>query len=164
MDLHNSNLEALVTDVMYARGPINETIDVLETAPERVGAIFNTILSDPRNYPLMICGQELLRDQSLLLLFILLLLEVPIEHIVGDYLCSVSKMPRFLTRNEQQARFEEQVLSEGHEWVIAVCRYLDQRHGGAKAYLTRAGVPGQAIDALRKVLQAGSAKDDTLAA
>lgn len=27
---HNADLEALVTDVMYARGPINETIDVLE--------------------------------------------------------------------------------------------------------------------------------------
>ncbi|TIA57802.1 hypothetical protein D6C76_10726, partial [Aureobasidium pullulans] len=77
-----------VIDVMIARGPIRESLDVLDTARQQICELFDTVLCHNTTYPLLICGGKLMRDRNLLVVLLLLLLDVPVQHISTNFVSS----------------------------------------------------------------------------
>ncbi|THX00023.1 hypothetical protein D6D13_09786 [Aureobasidium pullulans] len=142
----------LVTDVIYARGPIHETFDVLDTAQTEICDLFSDVLSRDHTYPLMICGKNFMRDQSLLLLLILLLIGVPLEHIQNDFGFTVQQIESCPSQNKGESDFLKAILLTDKHWISAVAQYLDESFGGIENYLISGGVSRRAISAIRKML------------
>jgi hypothetical protein len=150
-----------VTDVVYARGPIGETLDILDTARKQICELFDTLLCQDHAYPLLICGDKWIRDQNLLAALVLLLLDVPVEHISVDYIASVES---FLVDQSQcnskgEFGFVEAMVSTREQWVDAIKKHLDKSYGGVTGYISQGKATSQTLSSLRNVLQAGSKAD-----
>lgn len=159
--MDNPSVVEPVTDVVYARGPIGESIDILDTARQQICELFNTLICEYNTYPLLICGDKWMRDQNLLAVLILLLLDVPVEHISADYVASVQSLPTDSDHcnSKGEAGFVESMVSTRGQWVDAIKEHLDKSYGYAGAYLSQGSVTSRTFSSLRNVLQAGTKAD-----
>ena len=155
---NNSALEQPVTDVILARGPMGESLDILDTARQQICEVFNAVLCHDDVYPLLVCGGNLMRDQNLLVVLILLLLDVPVEHISTNFVSLVEDLQIGLDQCKTKGAFElgQAMVSVRHQWVGAIRAHLDKVYGGAEGYLSQGSVTLESLDSLRDALQGGS--------
>ncbi|KAG9962171.1 hypothetical protein KCU61_g4953, partial [Aureobasidium melanogenum] len=149
-----------VTDAMWVRGPIGESLEVLDTGVEQICDLFKALLCQIPMYPLLICGGKWMREQNLLIVLILLVLRVPVEHISADYVSCVQNMQTregcFKTRGE--ADLVRAMVEKKAAWAGAIKNHLDVRYGGVETYLMRGGVTVEEIGSLREALQASGSR------
>lgn len=93
-----------------------------------------------------------MRDQSLLLLLILLLIGVPLEHIQNDFGSTVQQIESCPSQNKGESDFLKAILLTDKYWISAVAQYVDESFGGIENYLISGGVSRMAINAIRKML------------
>lgn len=157
-NLNNPALIQPVTDVILARGPVGDSIDVLDTARQQICELFDAMLCRANVYPLLICGGKLMRDQNLLAILILLLLNTPVEHISTNIVSSVEGLQIDLGQCKNKGEFElgQAMVSARHQWVGAIKDHLDEVYGGAEAYLLQGSVTKQSLDSLRDALRGGT--------
>ncbi|THW59688.1 hypothetical protein D6D19_06908 [Aureobasidium pullulans] len=147
-----------VTDVIIARGPIRESLDVLDTARQQICELFDTVLCHNTTYPLLICGGKLMRDQNLLVVLLLLLLDVPVQHISTNFVSSVQDLQIDLSQCENEGVLEigQAMVSTRDQWVGAMKEHLDKSYRGVGEYFLQGSVNLQMLSGLRDALQAGS--------
>jgi hypothetical protein len=161
LDMNNPSVVKPVMDVVYARGPIGETLDILDTARPQICELFNILLCQDSAYPLLICGDKWMRDQNMFAVLLLLLLDVPVEHISADYTASVQSLPidQSHCNSKGEFGFVEAMVATRERWVDAMKEHLDQVYGGIGGYISQGNMTLQASSSLRNVLQAGSKAD-----
>nr|POE71914.1 hypothetical protein CFP56_11790 [Quercus suber] len=133
-------------------GSIDETKRVLDATPSQIGELFNSVLADPLAYPLVLAGGRLLRDPSILLLLILLLLGVPFEHInqaVTAVFDEVASNPR---PYDIEVNGFQEFLATRKEWVNAIREHIDVEHAGIVTYLCKVGVSSDSMAAIKEIL------------
>jgi hypothetical protein len=157
LNMDNPSVVDPVTDVVYARGPIGNSLDILDTARPQICELFDTLLSQDNAYPLLICGDKWMRDQNLLAVLILLLLDIPVEHISADHIASVQSLPADQSQCNSKGEFAfvEAMVSTRELWVDAIKAHLDKSYGGAAEYISQGNVTSQTFSSLRSVLQTG---------
>jgi hypothetical protein len=156
-NLNNPAVVEPVTDVILARGPIGESLDILDTARQQICELFDTVLSQDTVYPLLVCGGKLMKDQNLLVVLILLLLDVPVEYISTNFVSSVQGLQIDLRQCDTKGEFElgQAMLCAREQWVGAIKEHLDSVYGGAGEYVSQGSVTPQTLGSLRDALQAG---------
>lgn len=157
-NLNNPALIQPVTDVILARGSTGDSIDVLDMARQQICELFNAVLCHDDVYPLLICGGKLMRDQNLLVVLILLLLDVPVELISTNYVSLVEDLQVDLDQCQNKGEFElgQAMVSARHQWVSAIKNHLDKLYGGVEGYLSQGGVTKQSLNSLQDALLGGS--------
>jgi hypothetical protein len=159
--MNNPSVVEPVTDIVYARGPIGESLDILDTARPQICELFNTLLCQDIADPLLICGDKWMRDQNMLAVHLLLLLDVPVKHISADYIASVQSLPidQSQCKSRGEFAFIEAMVSTREQWVEAIKELLDKSYGGVGGYLSQGDLTSQAFSCLRNVLQANPNAD-----
>jgi protein-tyrosine phosphatase len=92
---------------------------------------------------------------GLVVALVLSVIGVRDEAIVADYMATAQNMPRINERFQSWPRYREHMAAADPELyhvqehaIQAFLRELDQRHGGARTWATRRGVPGSLLDML----------------
>jgi len=155
-NLDNPSLTEAVTDVVYARGPIVESIDVLDSANQQICELFNMIIGHGDAYPLLICGGNMMRDQHLIVFLMLLLLELPVDHIQNHFILSVQRLRIDSPQTAGESEFLNAMLLPKEQWVSSVKQHLDDKYGGAEAYLILGGITPKTRESLTQILRIGS--------
>lgn len=148
-------ISILGREVMAPRGLVGSGIDSLTFCTGEVLAAFK-VLSEEKNYPLLVhCTQG--KDRTgLVVLLVLLLCEVDTEAVKGDYLASQKE----LAGEERKEKLEE-IRSIGlpdvfadcpEDWVEKVAGHIDQQYGGVEKYLARCGVTREMQKNVRRIL------------
>lgn len=153
MSLNSPAAKDLIKEVMQARGPIMESFDILDTAGEHMRELFTNILSDARAYPILICGQAMMRYHNLLVVLILLLLDVPLECIRDDYVATLDYLQSGPTASTSEKEFVTAIHLTKQQWAGALKQHLDMKYGGVDAYLASIGVTANKRDAVRVALR-----------
>ena len=147
---------------MYAKGSMAETCEMLAYAGKPIQLLFSKILSDPHAYPILISGGDSLRDANTLLLMVLLLVEVPFEHIEVDLLSSFLDAdarpwaPWPDVKPEVRNEIISEIKTNRGDWADVLKRHLDQKYGGSEGYLAQTGVTWPMRDAVRRSLMASA--------
>jgi protein-tyrosine phosphatase len=99
---------------------------------------------------------------GLVVALVLSIVGVRDEAIVADYMVTAQNMPRINERFQSWPRYREHMAAADPELyrvqehaIQAFLRELDQRHGGARAWATRRGVPASLLDMLTDRLLEG---------
>lgn len=134
--------------------PVTDTKRLLDTEPKQLGELFNRVFADPLAYPLVLAGGNLLRVPSIVLLLLLLLLDVPGEHIDQDLTSAFEKIaaapPPWDIEKEDWERF----LATRKEWAEAIREHVEKEYNGIVTYLRKVGVSPKSMAAIKETLSA----------
>jgi len=139
---------------MQPRGLTGLAQDTLDSSYAELRVVFD-LLGKEDAYPLLVhCTQG--KDRTgLVILLVLLLCEVPSSAIVDDYMRSETE----LTSEFEERMREIRALGLGEDYtrcpsgfVESVTRYLKERYGGVRGYLSGIGVDGVVQERIRRIL------------
>ncbi|CAD0112279.1 unnamed protein product [Aureobasidium uvarum] len=156
--MHNSTVTEPVTDAMWASGSTGESLEVLDAAKTQICELFSGVLCHASSYPVLICGSHWMREQNLLAVLILLLLQVPVECISADYALSVQDVLADSrgSKSKAETQFIKDMVGSRTQWVNAIKEHLDNTYSGVEAYLMKGGLTSFEIGVLRETIQASS--------
>lgn len=148
-------IRVLGENVMAKRGLIGLAEDSLKHSLSEVKSVFD-VLSEERNYPLMVhCTQG--KDRTgLVVLLVLLLLDVPREAIDRDYMLSEKELAS--EREERMVQIRAIGLPDdfagcAQGWVDAVSKCIDEEYGGIEKYLGRCGITKGQMQRIREIMK-----------
>lgn len=123
---------------------IDEGYIILVASASVIGRLFNELMSDETQYPLLICGDFILRDNALLIFVLLLLLEVSIVEIETIYMRMTEQL---LSDIEQSSSVNADVRAAWAKnrprWTAALIQRLEMKYGSVSAYFWAAGITEQ---------------------
>lgn len=132
----------LAANVMTPRGLAGLAIDTLTYSKGAIASVFNSTLSDPEAYPVLVhCTQG--KDRTgLIVLLVLLLCGVDANTIESDYLASQEGLAPERVEKVEEMRsigLPEHFADAEVGWVGKVVEWLEGQ-GGVEAYLEAAGM------------------------
>ena len=139
---------------MEAMGLVGLAIQSMDVCTKEVKAVFD-VYSDERNWPLMIhCTQG--KDRTgLTVMLILFLLGVDVEAIEKDYRRSGPELePDKEERVKEIASIglSEHFAGVPSDAVRRVHEHMESKYGSVEGYLAQAGVSGEAMARIKKIL------------
>ena len=129
-------------EVMQPRGLVGLGIDSIDACGSELRQIFE-VLADSRNYPIMVhCTQG--KDRTgLVIILVLLMLGIPLDAIVADYMASEDELkPELQSRIKElgEIGLMEDFTSCPRTFVAEMYEYINKEYGSTQGYLQRIGV------------------------
>ena len=139
---------------MAKRGLAGLAEDSLTHCTAEVKAVFD-VLADEASYPVLVhCTQG--KDRTgLVVLLVLMLLDVPVRAIEGDYRFSESELKPEREEKVQEIRsigLPDSFADCPADWVETVCAFVDGRYGGVREYLLHCGVTEAQQDSIKRIV------------
>ncbi|KAH0341798.1 hypothetical protein KCU81_g6077, partial [Aureobasidium melanogenum] len=151
-------------NLVWKRSNLDDNSLILILSGPIIGRLFNEVLCKPDFYPLIISGDRIMRDNSLLVFLLLLILDVPFSAIEHVYLQLSEGLP-FVLDEESNKQWEKDVRFEASAWAQDRSRWarmqrqrLDGRYGSVSAYFTTIGVTEATRNSIKEILLAGESK------
>ncbi|KAG9691701.1 amine oxidase, partial [Aureobasidium melanogenum] len=151
-------------DLLWKRSNVDDNSLILFLSGPIIGRLFNEVLCKPDFYPIIISGDRIMRDNSLLVFLLLLVLDTPFSVIEHIYL-QVSEGLPFKLDEESNRQWEKDVRFEASAWAQDRSRWarvlrqrLEGRYGSVSAYFTTIGVAEATRNSIKEILLAGESK------
>ncbi|KAH0370074.1 amine oxidase, partial [Aureobasidium melanogenum] len=151
-------------DLVWKRSNLDDNSSILILSGSIIGRLFNEVLCKPDFYPLIISGDRIMRDNSLLVFLLLLVLDIPFSAIEHVYLKISEGLP-FVPDEESNRQWEKDVRFEASAWAQDRSRWarvqrqrLEGRYGSVSGYFSTIGVTEATRNSIEDILLAGESK------
>ncbi|KAG9657678.1 hypothetical protein KCU95_g3888, partial [Aureobasidium melanogenum] len=143
-------------DLVWNRDSIDDLFLVLESSATLKGKLFNNVLSKEDMYPLVISGDRAMRDNTLIVFLLLLMLNIPFSSMDRTYLEITNGLPLDLA-DGSDADWAQRLQNAGWGenrpiWTRELCRRIDTKYGSASKLFTVMGVSAETIDSIKGIL------------
>lgn len=151
-------------DLLWKRSNIDDSSLILILSGPIIGKLFNEVLCKPDFYPIIISGDRIMRDNSLLVFLLLLALDTPFSAIENIYLQMSEGLPFKLDEEsnrqwERDTRFEVSAWAQDRSrWARVQRQRLEGRYGSVSAYFATIGVTEETRDSIKDILLASEDK------
>lgn len=109
-------------------------------------------MSDESRYPLLTCGDFILRDNALLIFVLLLLLEIPIAEVETIYMRMTEQLLAKIDRPDSvNADIIAAWTKNRPRWTAALIKRLESKYGSIPAYFWAAGITEQTKSRIKSV-------------
>ncbi|KAK6003475.1 hypothetical protein QM012_009246 [Aureobasidium pullulans] len=131
-------------DILWNRDSIDDIFLVLVSSAPLLGRLFNEVLCKKEMYPLLICGDRAMRDSTLIIFLLLLMLDLPSDAIESAYLRITETLP-LLVGDSTDAIWAQHLDTAGwHQnsprWTAELFSRIKTRYGSALRLFTVMGV------------------------
>ena len=163
-DRNDPALQEKSRDLVWKRSNVDDNTLVLILSAPIIGRLFNEVLCKPDFYPIVISGDRIMRDNSLLVFLLLLVLDTPFSVIEHIYLQVSEGLPFKLDEEsdrqwESNCRFEASAWAQDRSrWASVLRQRLEGRYGSVSAYFTTIGVTEATRNSIKETLLAGESK------
>lgn len=143
-------------DLVWNRDSIDDLFLVLESSATLIGKLFNNVLSKEDMYPLVISGDRAMRDNTLIVFLLLLMLNIPFSSMDRTYLEITNGLPLDLADGSDAdwaQRLQNACWGENRSiWTRELCRRINTKYGSASKLFTVMGVSAETIDSIKGIL------------
>lgn len=148
----------MAEDLVWNRDSIDDSFLLLVTAAPLIGRLFNEVLCKADMYPLVICGDRAMRDNTLLMFLLLLMLDIPFPAIESAYLRATEELPLKLgddTDAHLAQRLQKAAWPQNRtRWAAELRRRLETKYGSISAYFSSMGVTEATVSCIKGMLLA----------
>ncbi|KAK6003127.1 hypothetical protein QM012_000972 [Aureobasidium pullulans] len=145
-------------DLVWNRDSLDDIFLVLVSSATLIGKCFNNVLAKEDMYPLIISGDRAMRDNTLIVFLLLLMLDIPVSSMDRAYLQMTNRLPLDLA-DGSDADWAHRLRNAGWGknrsiWTRELCRRIDTKYGSASKLFTVMGVTAETIDGIKSIMLA----------
>ncbi|RMY95556.1 hypothetical protein D0861_00730 [Hortaea werneckii] len=129
------------------RKPIDDCIDIMDTAQEEIGRLFTSILGNHRSYPVLLTGTLSMKYQCLLSVLILLAAKTPADEIETLVFSCLDSLVDEISADPENMRVLRDLIESRNTFHINV------QHGGIETYLHEAGASPSDMENFQEAMQ-----------
>ncbi|KAI7239642.1 hypothetical protein KC330_g1777 [Hortaea werneckii] len=122
------------------RKPLEDCNDIVDTAQEEIGRLFNSILRDHQSYPVLLTGAFSMKYQCLISVLILLAAKTPVDEIQTLVFSCLDSLVDEISADPENMSFLRDLIESRHIFVQGICKHVNLQYGGIENYLHQAGV------------------------
>ncbi|KAI7284355.1 hypothetical protein KC345_g2299 [Hortaea werneckii] len=140
------------------RKPIDDCIDIVDTAQEEIGRLFTSILSNPQSYPVLLTGTLSMKYQCLISVLILLAAKIPVDEVQTLIFSCLDSLKDEISADTENMSVIRDLMESRHTFVQGIHQHVNAQHGGIETYLRQAGASPSDMEDLLGAMQSANKK------